>query len=362
MSTQINLEQLLDKNVDINTFINIIMSLNASSNRRIKYPLAFSIYTNTADSISIDFCSNQHNMKLIAPLNKIEKNHSPIMHNHEYYELMYILKGSIKIRIENIIYTYSAGDICLFNQNIHHAEIQQQNSCILYCCITRIFLDRWPESDTLFYPKEHKAFSRFFANNSESRCSNNFLEFRLQDSYRNSAEKKPAALCLLLKIKRELVNQNIGAWLIIYGLFARFLSLLSSPEYYKCKYITAQSNDIVDIVSRYIESHPQRLSREDIASDLHYSADYLNRIFHKSTGMTLSSYCGYTYMKRAANLLLQTDNTIEEISETIGFSNPSQFYRLFKKYYHMSPHEYRKTCRQLLIQNKQLALHTHRKL
>ena len=68
--------------------------------------------------------------------------------------------------------------------------------------------------------------------------------------------------------------------------------------------------------------------------------------------MTLLSYCTYIYMKKAANLLLQTDDTVEEIAESMGFSNPSQFYRQFKKQFHMTPHEYRKTCFDLLSRDE----------
>ena len=64
--------------------------------------------------------------------------------------------------------------------------------------------------------------------------------------------------------------------------------------------------------------------------------------------MTLSAYCSYTYIKKAASLLLQTDDTVEKIAEAVGFKNPSQFYRQFQKHFHMTPQEYRNMCMNLL--------------
>ena len=53
-------------------------------------------------------------------------------------------------------------------------------------------------------------------------------------------------------------------------------------------------------------------------------------------------------MKKAASLLLQTDDTIEEIATAVGFSNPSQFYRQFRKFFHVTPQAYRSMCSKIL--------------
>lgn len=48
-------------------------------------------------------------------------------------------------------------------------------------------------------------------------------------------------------------------------------------------------------------------------------------------------------MEKAGELLLDSDLTVAEIMERIGFSNRTQFYRLFQKNYGMTPREYRKS-------------------
>lgn len=48
-------------------------------------------------------------------------------------------------------------------------------------------------------------------------------------------------------------------------------------------------------------------------------------------------------MEKAEGLLLDSDLTIAEIMEDLGFSNRTQFYRLFRKNYGMTPREYRKS-------------------
>lgn len=349
MISNTDIEQLLDKNVDLETLGSVILSLNASSSRKSKNPLSLSLYAYAPDSVTIEFCSNRHQLSLCIPSEKYKKSRRPIMHNHDYYELMYILKGSLKIRIEDTVYTYHMGDVCLFNQKIHHAEIQQSDSAIIYCCITDIFLERYPKNSFAFYPKECRPLSSFFSEHPSSDLSapGCFLEFRR----REHASSKDDICTLLFGMKDELKTQRPGTWLMIYGLFCRLMHMLADPACFDCRFIALKTQSLVDTVIRYIESSQRRLSREDIQSHLHYNCDYLNRIFRQNTGMTLLSYCSYIYMKKAANLLLQTDGTVEEIAESLGFSNPSQFYRQFKKQFRMTPHEYRRTCFELLAQD-----------
>ena len=343
---------IFGKNVDLETLGNMILSLNASSSRKTSTPLSFSVYTNTPECVSVDFCSNRRSVSCSIPTDRYNKNRQPILHNHDYYELMYIQKGTMQIQIEGTVYSYHQGDVCLFNQKIHHAEIQQENSVIHYCCITDMFLEKYP-GDICFYPENNRSFSRFFSEiRTETGSCSNFLEFRLRRTEDSAPDTPNLVHYILTKMKQELQKQDPGAWLVIYGFFCRLLHTLSDPALYDCRFIALNSQSLVDRMIRYIEASPHRLSREDIHARFHYNSDYLNRVFRRHTGMTLLAYCNDVCMKKAASLLLQTDGTVEEIAESIGFSNPSQFYRQFKNHFHMTPHEYRKTCFELLGQDE----------
>ena len=47
-------------------------------------------------------------------------------------------------------------------------------------------------------------------------------------------------------------------------------------------------------------------------------------------------------LKEAKYLLLHSDKTISSISENLGFTNRTHFYKLFKAKYGLTPNEYRK--------------------
>lgn len=83
-------------------------------------------------------------------------------------------------------------------------------------------------------------------------------------------------------------------------------------------------------------------NNDQIASHIGLNATYLERIFKKSTGVTLWEAVTTCRLAAAEELLAKPGIPIREIDNMIGFANRQTFYLQFKKRYHMSPSEYRK--------------------
>ncbi len=95
---------------------------------------------------------------------------------------------------------------------------------------------------------------------------------------------------------------------------------------------------------RYLEAHyAESLSIPVIASHTGVSAIYLNRIFKLSTGKTLSDYLNDYRIARSLPMLADSSETIGRISEAVGYSDVRSYIRFFKKFYGMTPGEYRKS-------------------
>lgn len=81
---------------------------------------------------------------------------------------------------------------------------------------------------------------------------------------------------------------------------------------------------------------------DDIAAAVGINKVYLQRIFKKHTGQTVWNYLMELRLKKAATFLESSDIPIGEIDSMVGIHSRQAFYQNFKKYYHMSPREYRK--------------------
>lgn len=78
-----------------------------------------------------------------------------------------------------------------------------------------------------------------------------------------------------------------------------------------------------------------------LADEVHLSVNYLRNIYKESTGESLSGYITAAKLRLICDLLQNTDLTIQEISERLGFTTRNYFFTFFKKNMGMTPNQYR---------------------
>lgn len=87
------------------------------------------------------------------------------------------------------------------------------------------------------------------------------------------------------------------------------------------------------------------LSMNEISDHVNMSSAYLGRLFKQVTGNAFSEYLTKFRLNKACALLRNTDLTVNEISDQVGFTNSSYFYIIFKKNLECTPNQYRKQFR-----------------
>ena len=93
---------------------------------------------------------------------------------------------------------------------------------------------------------------------------------------------------------------------------------------------------------RYIINNIQSASLDELAEILGYSAVYTGNIVKKLTGKTFSKLLQEKRCSVAAKLLCETDMSVKEIINTVGYENESYFREIFKERYGKKLLEYRK--------------------
>lgn len=111
--------------------------------------------------------------------------------------------------------------------------------------------------------------------------------------------------------------------------------------------ISEESRGYVRKAMDYLEAHyAEQITVPQVASSVSINPIYLNKIFKLSTGKTLSEYLNYYRIKQSLEMLTDSENTINCISELVGYNDVRSYIRFFKKFYHMTPNEYRKGKRE----------------
>ncbi len=103
-------------------------------------------------------------------------------------------------------------------------------------------------------------------------------------------------------------------------------------------------NPIVGRARDYILKHiDEPLKPDKLASELAVSLRNLQRIFNQELNTTPGNFILLIKMEKAADLLSMGQRSVTEISDDLGFNDPAYFSRVFKKYFGISPKEFRKT-------------------
>lgn len=91
-------------------------------------------------------------------------------------------------------------------------------------------------------------------------------------------------------------------------------------------------------VKRYIEDHYQEnLYLEQISEMFSISKEYLSSRFKKDFEVTFSEYLVSLRMEKAKSLILDYHIPIGKIPELVGYIDTPHFYKVFKKYFGVTP-------------------------
>ncbi|KQN97714.1 response regulator transcription factor [Paenibacillus sp. Leaf72] len=95
---------------------------------------------------------------------------------------------------------------------------------------------------------------------------------------------------------------------------------------------------------RYIQTHiGEKIAMDEMAHRLNLNPSHFSRIFKQETGETFVEFVTRTKMEKAKELLNQSDMTVVEIAEQLGYEHTSYFIKLFRNASGMSPNEFRKS-------------------
>ncbi len=268
-------------------------------------------------------------------------------HRHNFFELMIILDGEISQQIEGNDYLYRAGACCVINRNIKHREKFHGSARVLFIGMSAEFISQLISEQTEFYFQNENfngnSVFDFLKDNMESEEMKNYLDIFPSFQNQHSIVKLRTFSDYLLRL---MMFPTLGATYGIKNAICSLFSYLNDKNSFHATPVRLHTGSdllLFSRVSHLLEDTDGCLTRADLAALLNYSGNYINTVVKRYSGKCLYDYSLTFSLKKAAELIRNSDSSISSIATGLNFSNRTHFYHLFKRRYGVTPGEYRKS-------------------
>ena len=254
---------------------------------------------------------------------KITEYGDEVVHSHQFYEIFYILEGSISHTLNGQTKVLHTGDMVFLNlDDVHFFNREDGNTCKHRDII--IYTDFFESICSFMGEDFREAYNKNLLSKTltlslpqmedyEHRITNAILTSSMNSEYRLASTR---ALCI--SILNHLVEERIRHNDAYYPMWFR------------------------ELLGRFHMNEYLRVVLDDILEPFHFNKSYLCRRFRQYTGYTMTEYLNKIRLQQAAFQLQYTDNTILSVCNNVGFSSVSYFNKLFKQTYGTSPKAFRK--------------------
>lgn len=248
-------------------------------------------------------------------------------HYHDAHQMLYVSCGSAAVTFGRREVTIGEGTLVIFNRFDEHSvrvlsEHYRRYSILIFPHDLNEGLDDYLLSSVLLNRADHLPQMVHLGEKKE--CFEAILremadEYKKKDSF---YEKK----------------LNLLFWQFLITLY-RYQSDLFLSD-------INRNTLMVQKISHYIEEHfSEKISLADLAAEYHVSLSHLTHFFKKTTGYAPIEYLIECRISAAKQWLSSSDRSITEIVDLCGFSDESNFSRMFKKKIGVTPSAFRKSYR-----------------
>ncbi len=260
-----------------------------------------------------------------------------ILHTHQnFFEIECVLSGEIQQSLGNAPILLRPGDFCFVAPNALHSLSVADANTIMVNILIRV--------ETL-----HTIISRSYSE------GDIIMDFCMRILYgktvqpmlvwRTGEDSKPMSVVIEMMEQLE-VDSPLTDKLLCNMMEILFIYLLRD---HKDNFIVGnplrKNETSVLNIMRYAQNNYATITLSSLAKHFNYSEAHLSHLIKSHYGRSFRKMITEYRLQNAARLLSQTNASISEILDTIGYSEKSYFFRAFKSLYGMTPQAYRQANR-----------------
>ncbi|MAG85834.1 MAG: hypothetical protein CMB97_00250 [Flavobacteriaceae bacterium] len=263
----------------------------------------------------------------------LEKWHFPI-HNHNFYELIFVEEGSGTHIVNDISVPYKKGDLFLLTpRDAHRFEIKEHTVFTFIKFTEQLLIEK---TEGAAKGKWRKKIDAVLCNPNTS-----------PESVSIDDEQKRTLFLLKDLLQVEYEKKDHFSRHIVLDLFGALITSISRSISEKKTFLPQEpsgNGNTVNQILAYVRQHiydKEALTLEHLGDKFQYSPYYIGIFIKKHTGLSLRQIILETKVKTAERLLKGSELSIKEIAARLCFNDTSHFTKTFKKIKGLNPSDYR---------------------
>lgn len=256
----------------------------------------------------------------------------PFFHSLEFIKIVFPLQGSFLFMTENEKMEIRQGDFLIVCPDVGQTVLSFHDEDIIVNVLIKASTFRNSFSSLL---AEQARISDFFWQMLYSRGGNRIMLFQCRDDARLSQ-------IILDIITESAYEENPSNFLLksYVMLFFAYVLRNHGQDIVMISQGEEKRGDLPEII-RFIKKNSETVTMVSLAEHFQKSEGFLSRYIKKETGKTFSQLLREFKLRKAADILKNSDCSIEAVAEAAGYTDLSSFYRSFKEMYGMPPAAYR---------------------
>lgn len=292
---------------------------------RITDELNIKQYNNSSTKLVLDELKQFENEKYTNCKQKIDK---LFFHYHNLFEVSIIMEGNGYYFVNGKALEVKKGSVVVFNKLVPHAWIEGEDGAP----IQRTF-SFYP---TLLLSKELEGEENIFI----KECLDNITYIHI-DEYNSRS-----VLELFEEIYVEYKNKALGYKKVIKDLLIKFFIDEARKENKDLNIDKKKHKPVsieIESAIEYMKSNfQQNITLDDVAKHIYMHPNYFSSLFKKKCNVSFANYMNILKMSMATELMQSTNLHIDDLAYKCGFSSISNFYKVFKETYGITPMNYMK--------------------
>jgi len=246
-----------------------------------------------------------------------------VYHDHDFYEICYMLNGEIPHIVNEQQLDLSSGDMVFLRPEDKHIYLRKKSKA--------------KHRDILFQRDFFKSVMEFLGKDFSSTYNSPTLPIKINVSM-EEIEEIESLIENYYAIQHENIKEKmLNAKFIL----IKLLHYLQNNVKTKKDPYSQYPSWLKDLLQQMNMRQLYKEGLPTIMSLFNYSKSYMCNVFKKYMGMTMTEYLNDLRLQYAASQIKLTTGSILIISQEAGFSSISYFNKQFKKKYHCTPRQYR---------------------